>query len=224
MPREEVERSQRSRILNSMVDVVSETGYSDTRVIDVIDRAGVSRKTFYEMFDDKEACYLAAYNMWLKLLLRMTTDAFQAKPSDPWADRLRVGLGAFLHYIGQFPKPARFCLVEVLAAGPRALARRDAAIRQFTDFLDAGRAESDLDPPGMTSLALVGGINELLYTEILHGATEQLPERLPDVMFLLTLPYLGSERAEAERFRARAFMPKLEEAPWTEPDGEAAAM
>jgi AcrR family transcriptional regulator len=219
-----VERSQRSRILGAMVDIVSEQGYTETKLIDVIEAAGVSRKTFYEMFDDKEDCYLAAYNMWLRLLLRMTTDAFEAKPSDPWADRLRVGLGAFLHYIADFPKPARFCLVDVLAAGSRALARRDAAIRQFTHFLDAGRAEADLDPPGLTALTLVGGVNELLYTEILHGATAQLPERLPELMFLLTLPYLGSERAEAECFRARAFMPKLETAPWAEAGGAAGAI
>ena len=79
----------------------------------------------------------------------------------------------------------------MLAAGPKALARRDAALRQFTGFLDAGRAETSVELPGITSLSLAGGINELLYSEILHGASARLPSRLPDLMFWITLPFLG---------------------------------
>ena len=81
----------------------------------------------------------------------------------------------------------------MLAAGPKALARRDAALRQFTGFLDAGRAETSVELPGITSLSLAGGINELLYSEILHGAAARLPGRLPDLMFWITLPFLGPE-------------------------------
>ena len=83
----------------------------------------------------------------------------------------------------------------MLAAGPKALARRDAALRQFTGFLDAGRAETSVELPGITSLSIAGGINELLYSEILHGATASLPGRLPDLMFWIVLPFLGPERA-----------------------------
>jgi len=94
----------------------------------------------------------------------------------------------------------------VLAAGPKALARRDAALRQFTGFLDAGRAETSVELPGITSLSLAGGINELLYSEILHGAAARLPGRLPDLMFWIALPFLGPERAAEERERTRLAM------------------
>ena len=89
------------------------------------------------------------------------------------------------------------------AAGPKALARRDAALRQFTGFLGAGRAETSVELPGITSLSIAGGINELLYSEILHGATARLESRLPDLMFWIVLPFLGPERAAEERDRIR---------------------
>jgi hypothetical protein len=113
---------------------------------------------------------------------------------------------------------AKFCVVEVLAAGPKALARRDAAIRQFTGFIDAGRAESGRELPGITALSLAGGINELLYSEIIHGASAQLPNRLPEIIFWLTQPFLGTAGAEAERRRARELMGS-EGAPEGEGDG-----
>jgi hypothetical protein len=91
----------------------------------------------------------------------------------------------------------------VLAAGPKALVRRDAALRQFTELVDAGRSESTVELPGMTSVAIVGGVNELLYSEILHGATARLPARLPDIVYWITQPFLGPAGAAAERDRAR---------------------
>jgi hypothetical protein len=106
-------------------------------------------------------------------------------------------------HLAEHPAEARFAIVEVLAAGPQALARRDAALRQFTGFLEAGRSETSVELPGITSLSVAGGINELLYSEILHGAVGRLPSRLPDLMFWVTLPFLGAEAAAAERERAR---------------------
>ena len=89
----------------------------------------------------------------------------------------------------------------MLAAGPKALARRDAALRQFTGFLDAGRAETSVELPGITSLSIAGGINELLYSEILHGAASRLPSRLPDMMFWIVA---ALPRPRARRGGARA--------------------
>ncbi len=93
-----------------------------------------------------------------------------------------------------------------MAAGPKALARRDAALRQFTGFLEAGRSETSVELPGITSLAIAGGINELLYSEILHGAVARLPSRLPDLIFWITLPFLGADGAAAQRERVRHSM------------------
>lgn len=198
--------SQRSRIHRAMIQVVSTRGYPETRVVDVIGVAGVSRKTFYELFDSKEDCFLAAYDVLLGNLLGEAGKAFEGSPGASWAERIRGVLEAMLEHLAAHPEEARFAIVEVLAAGPKALARRDAALRQFTGFLEAGRSETSVELPGITSLSIAGGINELLYSEILHGAASRLPERLPDLMFWVTLPFLGPEGAGGERERARLQM------------------
>lgn len=206
LTREQVAAQQRARILAAMVDVCAERGYAETRVVDVINVAGVSRKTFYELFDDKQACFLAAFEVALAMLFDVTTSGFEAPGDASWATRVRYGLAAFLRIIAERPAAARFCIVEIQAAGPKALARRDAAIRQFTHFIEAGRSEASSELPGLTSLALVGGVYEFLYSEILHGATAQLPTRLPDLMYWVTQPFLGPEGAAEQRRLARALL------------------
>lgn len=198
--------SQRNRIHQAMIEVISERGYPETRVVDVIGVAGVSRKTFYELFDSKEDCFLAAYDVLLGNLLSEATDGFESRPGAPWAERASSAMQALLEHLAAHPDEARFAIVEVLAAGPKALARRDAALRQFTGFLEAGRSETSVELPGITSLAVAGGINELLYSEILHGAAARLPSRLPDLIFWITLPFLGADRAAAQRERVRHSM------------------
>jgi AcrR family transcriptional regulator len=198
-----VTESQRNRIHQAMIEVVSERGYPETRVVDVIGVAGVSRKTFYELFESKEDCFLAAYDVLLENLLGDATEAFESKAGQPWAERVAAALEALLEHLSGHPEEARFAIVEVLAAGPKALARRDAALRQFSGFLESGRSASSVDLPGITAIAIVGGINELLYSEILHGAVGRLPSRLPDLMFWVTLPFLGADAAAAERERVR---------------------
>lgn len=195
--------SQRSRIHQAMIEVVADRGYPETRVVDVTGVAGVSRKTFYEFFDSKEDCFLAAYDALLQTLLDEVTGAVQSKSGRPWGERISAALDTLLVHLAAHPDEARFAIVEVLAAGPKALARRDAALRQFTGFLEPGRSETSVELPGITSVAVAGGVNELLYSEILHGASSRLPGRLPDLMFWVTLPFLGAEGASAERERVR---------------------
>ncbi|MDQ3724338.1 MAG: TetR/AcrR family transcriptional regulator [Actinomycetota bacterium] len=200
--------SQRNRIHQAMIEVVSERGYPETRVVDVIGIAGVSRKTFYELFDSKEDCFLATYDVLLGNLIGEAGDAFEASSGAPWAERIAAALGALLEHLAAHPDEARFSIVEVLAAGPKALARRDAALRQFTGFLEAGRSETGGELPGITTIAIAGGVNELLYSEILHGAAARLPSRLPDLVFWVALPFLGPEEAGAQRERVRLSMPR----------------
>jgi AcrR family transcriptional regulator len=186
-----------------MVEAVADRGYAETRVVDVIERAGLSRKTFYELFGDKEDCFLAAYDEVSARLYSVCEETFENAAGQPWPKRIRAGVTALVGELAADQAAARFAVIEVLAAGPKALARRDAAIRQFTGFIDAGRSESSLELPGLTSTAIVGGIYELLYTEILHGATAQLPARIPEIVYWITQPFLGPERAAEERDRAR---------------------
>jgi AcrR family transcriptional regulator len=203
LSRETVTGSQRGRIIQSMIAAVAERGYQETRVADVVEGAGVARKTFYDFFDDKEACFLAAYDQASAQLYEAAAGAFNASPDAPWAERIRAGMAALLEHLANSPQEARFAIVEVLAAGPQAIVRRDAALRQFTELVDAGRRESSIELPGMTSVAIVGGVFELLYSEILHGATARLPARLPDIVYWITQPFLGADAAVAERERAR---------------------
>jgi AcrR family transcriptional regulator len=186
-----------------MVEVVSERGYPATRVVDVIGVAGVSRKTFYEHFEGKEHCFLTTYDTLFAHLYGEMANSFESLPGAPWAARATAALRVLLEELAAHPSGARFAIVEVLAAGPKALSRRDAALRQFSGFLESGRTETSVELPGITALSLAGGVNELLYSEILHGAAARLPTRLPDLVFWISLPFLGAERAGAERERVR---------------------
>ena len=185
-----------------MLQAVAEQGYQATRVADVISRAGVSGKTFYEQFADKEECFLAAYDYAVSHLVSATAEAYEGGAS-PWPERVRHGMNALLGHLAERPAAAKVCIVEVLAAGPKAIARRDAAIRSFTYFIDAGRGESNAEPPGFTAMAILGGITEILYGNIVQGATAELPRLAPDFVYWITLPFLGPERAGEERERSR---------------------
>jgi AcrR family transcriptional regulator len=194
-----------------MIAVVSDRGYPETRVTDVIEVAGVSRKTFYEHFEDKEDCFLTTYDAVFDRLYADTSNSFESLPGAPWGERVAAALSTLLEQLAAHPSGARFAIVEVLAAGPKALTRRDAALRQLSGFLESGRTETTVELPGITALSLAGGINELLYSEILHGAAARLPSRLPDLVFWISLPFLGAERAGAERERVR--LAKLQRSP-----------
>jgi AcrR family transcriptional regulator len=198
---EEVADSQRSRILAAMIDAVGRDGYQAARVADVIAHAGVSRKTFYEHFEDKEHCFIAAYQQSLARLLSVTLDAFEAQ--DEWVDSLRAGLTALLNALAYDPAVARMCFVEVLAAGPKAVDVRNEAMRGFSYIYDAGRGEADLDLPSFTGISMVGGLSEILYREIVAGATTELPQLAPELMYMSVLPFLGADAAARELERGR---------------------
>ena len=201
---EEVARSQRSRILEAMRATVAEHGYQDASVADVIKRAGVSRKTFYAQFDDKEDCFVVAYDEHVRRLQALVLDAFDAQ--DEWIPALRAGLTALLNALAYDPALARFCFVDVLAAGPKAAERRNEAMRALEQILELGRREqgsSDGSAPSPRALgtSMVGGLSEVLYQEIVAGRAERLPEQVPELMYALVLPFEGQEVAERELSR-----------------------
>lgn len=204
LDRETVAASQRNRILNAMVQTAGQEGYSAARIAEVIARAGVSRKAFYEHFEDKEDCFVAAYEHALDPLLNLTLQAFESQ--DGWANKLRAGLAALLNALAQDPAVARVCFVEVMAAGPKAVVRRNQAMRALTEvFADTAGSEDDeaRELPQVALLSLVGGLAEILYQEISAGSTAELPDLLPDLMYTAVLPILGPEAAERELERGR---------------------
>ena len=202
---EQVAESQRARILEAMRESIAKHGYSDASVADVIKRAGVSRKTFYARFTDKEDCFLAIYDEQVARLHGVTRAAFDAQ--DQWAPALRAGLTALLNALAYDAAVARLCFVDVLAAGPHAAEARNAAMRELEGILELGRggdasAGNGAPTPRALGMSMVGGLGEVLYQEIVAGRAEQLPAMLPELMYALVLPFEGREAAQRELERA----------------------
>ena len=137
LPRRFIVHNQRERMLLAVAEAVAEQGFVTTTVADIIARARLSRRTFYEHFADKEECFLAAYDTVVEQLLAAVGQAYEQ--ADGWPQKVHDGLETFLSYLAAEPAFARMCIVEVVAAGPDARSRRDAAMRVFVDFLEPGR-------------------------------------------------------------------------------------
>ncbi len=198
LPRAFVVENQRERIFDSLAMVCAAKGYPAVTVEDITAHAAVSRRTFYDLFGDKEECFLAAYDLFVERLMREVSVAYAAGQR-PWPDRVAAGLRAMTGIFAAEPELARLAVVEVLAAGRRALERRDAALRQFAAFLEPGRASL---PAAMTDQellgqAVVGGLYEVLYAHIADGQTDRLPELMPDLLYCALVPYLGHTMAIA---------------------------
>jgi AcrR family transcriptional regulator len=196
--------NQRQRILTAVSEVVSELGYAAMTVEDIIKAAGVSRRTFYEHFKSKEESFLASYEDISKQLMAAISAAFNR--SDSFVTRVEDCMGEFLALLAADPAYANMCIVEVLVAGPAALERRNAVMREFAELIEKG-AEEELPkparPPALTPETLVGGVHEVIYARILRGETAQLPNLLPDLTFSVLLPYMGRDVATAEYKKLR---------------------
>jgi AcrR family transcriptional regulator len=197
LPREEVVRSQRIRLLRAAVEVAGRDGYAAMTVSAVIARASVSRKTFYEQFADREDCFLAAYGLVTDRALRGLQAA--SAPDAPWSVRLRDALAWALAALAEHPQAARVAFVEVLAAGPRALERRDRFADRLALLIADGIAAA---PPGVavppsTPTAIVGAISELIAAHVRRGTAERLPALLPDLLYCALAPFVGPGSAAA---------------------------
>jgi AcrR family transcriptional regulator len=138
LSREEVELSQRARLLEATTDAVADLGYVKATVADILTRAGVSRATFYKLFRDKEDCFQAAYAANAELVAQvMAVELQQVRAGvadDPLAVLDRV-LGVYLRALHDAPALARVFLVEVYAAGPEAIEQRRTSLEQFVDIV-----------------------------------------------------------------------------------------
>jgi AcrR family transcriptional regulator len=202
LSREFIARNQRERLLDAMANVVAEKGYAATRVVDITEYAGVSRKTFYELFTDKEDCFLAAYDAITALLMDKMAVGLEAVAEDTWEVKVGALLGAFLRFLAAEPAFARMCIVEVLGSGPRGLARRDAAIEAFfpvVDQLPRSQPGADQWLSDLTPVFVTGGILEVVYAAIRRGETESLPDLEEDLTHLAFRAYLYPKEWEARR-------------------------
>jgi AcrR family transcriptional regulator len=198
LPPEVVARSQRDRLLEAAIRVVAAKGYGSTTVADLTREAGVSRTTFYELFEDKGACFLAAYDNAVDALVRRVTAAYESEQR--WPDRVRAGLQALLAVLAEEPELARLALVDVGSAGPAAQRRYRAAVQRLTPLFDEGRdfAAAGRSLPANTSRMAIGAVTGLISDELVAGRAERLPGLLSDVLFATLVPYIGPNAAARE--------------------------
>jgi AcrR family transcriptional regulator len=204
---EAVAESQRTRVLIAMRAAVAERGYPDTSIADVIGRAGVSRKTFYEQFAGKDECFAVAYGEEMDRLVAVAMSAFDG--DEPWVVRLRGALTALCAALAASPDAARLCFVEALGAGPSTLERRKQALRSLLPLFAAAPDDALRRLPFRESLSLgrIGDLTEMLHQEIAAGATTTLPRLVPQLTYMMALPFLGPERAERELEGGRRLRP-----------------
>jgi len=185
--------TQRDRLLHGMAQTVARRGYAATPVAEVLKAAGVSRRTFYEQFADKEDCLLAAYDAIVALCTERMVAAYHA--GETWAEGVASAYDALLGTLAADPDFAHLGVVDVLAAGPRALARREATLRRFARFIDftRERAEPVTKPPTLVGQAIVGGIHELVYSQLVRGRAARLPQLTGELLHY-TFMLLGVPR------------------------------
>lgn len=195
LPRQVVAAHQRERILQGLTQAVVELGYARTTVADVITFAKVSRKTFYEHFNDKEDCFLAAYDAAIERIARHVIEAIETKERP--GEQLSVGIAAFIELMAAEPALARLCLVEVIALGPVGLERRERAIRAFAHgMLEIARQhEAAAEVPPITAELVIGGLLQIANARLVRGDVETLRRDMPELVYCALVPFCGHDEA-----------------------------
>lgn len=189
----EVEADQRRRLLAAMGKALAEHGYARLTVEDVVKGAGISRRTFYELFEDKDECLYAAYDDAEKRAWVAVADAVAAAPATDWPGRVHAALGTFLGFVAAEPDTARLFTLEARAAGPAMAARHAAALDRVARILRAGnrraaasgakraalpenRTTADVvSLPESIERTLLANVAALIGSYVISGATELLP-------------------------------------------------
>jgi AcrR family transcriptional regulator len=187
----------RERILEGMLEAVGRRGYEQTTVQDAIEAAGLYRQAFYDSFNSKEDCYLQALEAgatWTESVMREAARA--EEPS--WRARMRGSLRGLLEFLDNRPRIGRALLVEVHAAGPRAVEKRTEAMVRAAQLIDLAREEGDGEAPAISAEAVVAGILAVLHTRLTGEQQGGFELLLPELMYLAVLPYFGADAAAAE--------------------------
>ncbi|HEX7245954.1 MAG TPA: TetR/AcrR family transcriptional regulator [Solirubrobacterales bacterium] len=186
--------SQRERLLSALAESCATRGYGATTIAAICGPAGVSRATFYELFRDKEDCMRAA--MELSLAEATSAVASAQASGKGWAELVRDTAASLLELLAGEPAYARMALVEAPSAGPDARALHTSGLRVLEAVLERGRRQPETALiPASTARAALAAAESLVVGWILAGETARLPELLPDVVYIVTVPYLGQEAA-----------------------------
>ena len=181
---------QRQRLIRAVPAAVTAKGYGALTVEDISARAGVSRRTFYENFRDKEDCFMTSFRQHGEELMAVVAGA--ASAGSDWQERARFALGALLQYLAQRPDFAHMAVIEVMAAGPAALAERDQAISSLASLIgDEALAVAPNPAPRLFLRTVAGAILQLVYSWVLAGRTAELEQLLPTSIYMTLVALYG---------------------------------
>jgi AcrR family transcriptional regulator len=201
--REQVAHNQRERLIAGLAAAVVEHGYSAVTITHITKEAKVSRRVFYENFESKEECFLAAFEVVVGHIHELAFEAVEGTLD--WPHQVTAASRAGLAFLASEPDLARLCLVESRSAGPAVTARFNEAVNELVPLLRLGRAErsSDRPLPDSTEESTIGALVSLAFAKVSAGEAEQLEQLLPDFAEFILSPYLGPEEA-ARRARQAA--------------------
>jgi AcrR family transcriptional regulator len=191
LPLDLTAQAQRLRIIEAMIASVAEKTYTATTISDIVSRASISRTTFYKRFDDKRSCFDAALQHCVEALQRTARAAIS--PGDPPAEAIHNATAATLEFLAAEPDLAQLVMGEAVNVEPSAFGRyRKDLIPQVKAIWEASgvRPEPYSDP----ELAF-GRAQVLIFTKIVAGDSATLPELLPEIVYLVLLPFGGHEVA-----------------------------
>jgi AcrR family transcriptional regulator len=201
MPRGHVTEIQRARMLSAAVEAIEENGYPRLTVAQVINRAKVSRKTFYDLFVDREDCFLAVFERTLEQLRARVIAAFEQESS--WREGVRAGMAALLVFIDEEPELARLCVVDALGGGPPVLEVRSQVLGELRGVIDQARTTASVkrDPPSVTAEGVIGAVFAVIHARLLERSTKPYIGLHGSLMSMIVLPYLGVRAASRELSR-----------------------
>jgi AcrR family transcriptional regulator len=197
----------KTTILEATAAIVAERGVGALTLTDTIARAGVTRRVFYECFDDREACLLVAFDLGVERASRRIAPAYAAQSR--WRDGIRVALAELLRFLDDEPALGRLCIVHSLTGGTALLRRRGEVQAVLWEVVDRGRSEGmaiRTDPPAVVAEGVVGAVLAVIQTRLIAQDSDP-PDERPTIelfgalMSLIVLPYLGGGAAKREMTR-----------------------
>ncbi|HEY5054440.1 MAG TPA: TetR/AcrR family transcriptional regulator [Solirubrobacterales bacterium] len=195
LPREVVEAHQRSRLLAAAAEAVAEHGYAAVSVRHLIERAGVSRATFYQQFDDLQHCIVSACGDASERLIRDISSACASQRE--WPESVAAAVNAGLEFTVAAPAQAGLLMIGNSPVDRRLARRADAVRDQLAGLLRAGRERCPeaLTEPDLMEPALIGGLISVIGAWLNAGQVDRLPQLRPELIQLLLTPYLGAPEA-----------------------------
>jgi AcrR family transcriptional regulator len=210
-PRLQIAELQRARLLSATALVADELGWSQTRVAHIAARARVSRRTFYELFENREDCLRAVLEDVAERIAGELADAQLA--GREWRERVRGGLFTILSFFEREPVLARVCVVQALQGGPRVLVWRADILARLAAILDEARREGGARSRECTTLTaegLIGAAFTIVHARLLASkrGKPSLVSLQGELMSMIVLPYHGPAAARAERNRSLPSLPQ----------------